>query len=61
MIGDEPDDMEIDTPKIYEPVSSLDTLQERLQMYLQQYNEAIRGGNIDLVFFKVWKLKYRIL
>ena len=51
--GDEPEDMEIDTPKIYEPIPDLDTLKERLQMFLQQYNEATRGGNIDLVFFKV--------
>ena len=51
--GDEPDDMELDTPKIYEPIVDLDSLKERLQSFLQQYNEATRGGDVDLVFFKV--------
>ena len=45
--------MELDTPKIYEPIVDLDSLKERLQSFLQQYNEATRGGDVDLVFFKV--------
>ncbi|GCB62030.1 hypothetical protein scyTo_0004192 [Scyliorhinus torazame] len=50
--GDEPDDMELEAPKIYEPIPSFDLLAERLQIYMEQYNEAIRGANMDLVFFK---------
>ncbi|XP_040552361.1 dynein axonemal heavy chain 5 isoform X2 [Gallus gallus] len=50
--GDEPDDVELKAPKIYEPIPSLDYLAERLQMFMQQYNESIRGSKMDLVFFK---------
>uniref|UniRef100_A0A669P3A4 AAA+ ATPase domain-containing protein n=1 Tax=Phasianus colchicus TaxID=9054 RepID=A0A669P3A4_PHACC len=47
--GDEPDDVELKAPKIYEPIPSLDYLAERLQMFMQQYNESIRGSKMDLI------------
>ncbi|XP_041923315.1 LOW QUALITY PROTEIN: dynein heavy chain 5, axonemal-like [Alosa sapidissima] len=50
--GDEPDDAEPETPKVYEPIPSYQVLSERLGFYLQQYNEAVRGSAMDLVFFK---------
>uniref|UniRef100_A0A8C8RI05 Dynein axonemal heavy chain 5 n=1 Tax=Pelusios castaneus TaxID=367368 RepID=A0A8C8RI05_9SAUR len=50
--GDEPDDAELEAPKMYESIPSFDNLAERLQMFLQQYNETIRGTHMDLVFFK---------
>ncbi|CAF0809445.1 unnamed protein product [Rotaria sordida] len=50
--GDEPEDFDFDAPKIYEPIASFDALEERLKMYLTQYNESIRGSGMDLVFFK---------
>ena len=50
--GEEPEDADMDAPKIYEPIPSLEGLEERLKMYLTQYNESIRGSGMDLVFFK---------
>ncbi|XP_025766322.1 dynein heavy chain 5, axonemal [Oreochromis niloticus] len=50
--GDEPEDAELEAPKVYEPIPSLDLLAERLSVFQQQYNEAVRGGAMDLVFFK---------
>ncbi|XP_052807224.1 dynein axonemal heavy chain 5-like isoform X2 [Mya arenaria] len=50
--GDEPDDADLDAPKIYEPIPSLNELAEKLNGYMEQYNETVRGGKMDLVFFK---------
>ncbi|CAI5671192.1 unnamed protein product [Oreochromis niloticus] len=50
--GDEPEDAELEALKVYEPIPSLDLLAERLSVFQQQYNEAVRGGAMDLVFFK---------
>ncbi|XP_021362874.1 dynein heavy chain 5, axonemal-like isoform X1 [Mizuhopecten yessoensis] len=50
--GDEPEDADMEAPKIYEPIPSLDILQERLLGYMEQYNETIRGTKMDMVFFK---------
>ncbi|XP_078247829.1 dynein axonemal heavy chain 5 isoform X3 [Pogona vitticeps] len=50
--GEEPEEAEADMPKVYEPVESFDQLKDRLNMFLQIYNESIRGAGMDLVFFK---------
>ncbi|XP_012940947.1 dynein heavy chain 5, axonemal [Aplysia californica] len=50
--GEEPEDADFDMPKIYEPIESFHQLEERLSMFLQQYNDSIRGAGMDLVFFK---------
>uniref|UniRef100_A0A8D0CSV5 Dynein, axonemal, heavy chain 5 n=1 Tax=Sander lucioperca TaxID=283035 RepID=A0A8D0CSV5_SANLU len=50
--GDEAEDTELEAPKVYEPIPSLDALAERLSVFQLQYNEAARGGAMDLVFFK---------
>ncbi|CAH8594477.1 unnamed protein product [Schistosoma turkestanicum] len=50
--GEEADDADFEAPKIYEPIISFEQLSDRLKMLMQMYNEAIRGGKLDLVFFK---------
>ncbi|XP_071801151.1 dynein axonemal heavy chain 5-like isoform X2 [Asterias amurensis] len=50
--GEEPDDADLDAPKIYEPIEEFDQLGARLNMFLAMYNEGIRGAKMDLVFFK---------
>jgi len=51
--GEEADDADLDAPKVYEPISSLDALADKLNSYMEQYNETVRGGKMDMVFFKV--------
>ena len=50
--GDETEETDMELPKVYEPVTSLEDLQERLTMFLGQYNEMVRGHGMDLVFFQ---------
>ncbi|XP_044298752.1 dynein axonemal heavy chain 5 [Varanus komodoensis] len=50
--GEEPQEAEADMPKVYEPSESFDLLKDRLNMFLQIYNESIRGTGMDLVFFE---------
>ncbi|EPY86356.1 dynein heavy chain 5, axonemal [Camelus ferus] len=49
--GETSEEADAEMPKIYEPVESFDHLKERLNMFLQLYNESIRGAGMDLVFF----------
>ncbi|CAI9729037.1 dynein heavy chain 5, axonemal-like [Octopus vulgaris] len=50
--GEEEADVEMEAPKVYEPISSYEQLAARLNTFMDQYNEAIRGSVMDLVFFK---------
>ena len=56
--GEEPDDADFEAPKIYEGIESLEQLNNRLVQFQEQYNETVRGGNMDLVFFKVTLSKF---
>ncbi|KAG8123396.1 hypothetical protein E2320_018801 [Naja naja] len=50
--GEEPEDYVFEAPKVYEAVPSFEFLSDKLQFYQRQYNENVRGGLLDLVFFK---------
>ncbi|KAM9386572.1 dynein axonemal heavy chain 5 [Phaethornis superciliosus] len=50
--GENSEEVNLDIPKIYEPIHSFHQLQNRLNMFLQTYNENIRGAGMDMVFFK---------
>lgn len=58
--GEEPEDADLEAPKVYEPVTSLDSLKERLGSFIASYNEMVRGGHMDLVFFKVQIIVWRL-
>ena len=49
--GEEVEDADMELPKIYEPIDSFKPLEDRLKIFLDQYNEILRGSNMDLVFF----------
>uniref|UniRef100_A0A2I3GCS9 Dynein axonemal heavy chain 5 n=1 Tax=Nomascus leucogenys TaxID=61853 RepID=A0A2I3GCS9_NOMLE len=49
--GETSEEADAETPKIYEPIESFIHLKERLSMFLQLYNESIRGAGMDMVFF----------
>uniref|UniRef100_A0A5F8GJ93 Dynein axonemal heavy chain 5 n=1 Tax=Monodelphis domestica TaxID=13616 RepID=A0A5F8GJ93_MONDO len=49
--GEDSEETDADMPKIYEPIESFNHLRDRLNMFLQIYNESIRGVGMDMVFF----------
>ncbi|KAI8431134.1 hypothetical protein MSG28_001183, partial [Choristoneura fumiferana] len=49
--GEEGEDADMELPKVYEPVFEYSELRERLEMFLAQFNEMVRGSGMDLVFF----------
>ncbi|CAH8651359.1 unnamed protein product [Schistosoma margrebowiei] len=50
--GDEPEDYIVEVPRIYEPIESFQQLSSRLEMFLHQYNESVRGARMNLVLFR---------
>lgn len=50
--GETSEEADTEMPKVYEPIESFDHLKERLNMFLQLYNESVRGAGMDLVFFE---------
>lgn len=49
--GEEGEEADMELPKVYEPVTEESQLRERLEMFLSQFNEMVRGVGMDLVFF----------
>lgn len=49
--GEEGEETDMELPKVYEPVTDMDLLRDRLKMFLMQFNEMVRGVGMDLVFF----------
>lgn len=37
---------------MYEPIESIESLKDRLNLFLSHYNESIRGAGMDMVFFQ---------
>ncbi|XP_051466218.1 dynein axonemal heavy chain 5 [Apus apus] len=52
IMDEKSEEVNLDIPKIYEPINSFHQLRNRLNMFLQTYNENIRGAGMDMVFFK---------
>ncbi|XP_052872308.1 dynein axonemal heavy chain 8 [Anopheles cruzii] len=51
--GDEGDDEgSLAAPKLYEKIVGFEETTARVQMFLEQYNEQVRGASMDLVFFR---------
>ena len=49
--GEEDGEGENELPKVYEPVLNFKVVSDRLIFFLEQYNDIMRGANMDLVFF----------
>lgn len=49
--GETSEEADAEMPKVYEAIESFDHLKERLNVFLQLYNESVRGAGMDLVFF----------
>jgi len=52
VLGEKSEEVHLGIPKIYEPICSFHQLRNRLNMFLQTYNENIRGTGMDMVFFE---------
>jgi len=50
-LGEEVEDTDMELPKIYEPIETFKQLEDRLKYFLDQYNDIVRGSDMDLVFF----------
>ena len=49
--GDEGNDADLESPKVYEPMDTFVPVIQRLTTFQDQYNDIIRGAGMDLVFF----------
>ena len=49
--GEEDHETDVDLPRVYEPLDDTSVLTDKLRGFLDQYNDLLRGANMDLVFF----------
>ncbi|XP_047906156.2 dynein axonemal heavy chain 5 isoform X2 [Anser cygnoides] len=50
--GEKLEEVNLDIPKIYEPIYCFHQLRNCLNKFLQTYNENVRGTGMDMVFFE---------
>ena len=49
--GEEDHEADVDLPRVYEPLEDTGLLVDKLNVFLDQYNDILRGANMDIVFF----------
>lgn len=49
--GEEDENVQLDAPKVYEEIASFDFVKAKITDYMNQYNQTVPGGKLDLVFF----------
>ena len=49
--GEEDHEADVELPRVYEPLENTTLLVDKLRVFLEQYNDILRGANMDLVFF----------
>lgn len=52
VLGEKLEEVNLGIPKIYEPIYCFHQLRNRLNKFLQTYNENVRGTGMDMVFFE---------
>ena len=49
--GEEDHETDVELPRVYEPLENTNILVDKLKVFLEQYNDILRGANMDIVFF----------
>lgn len=52
VVGEKSEEVNLDIPRVYEPIYSFHQLRNRLNQFLQAYNGNVRGAGMDMVFFE---------
>lgn len=50
--GEEGEDVSLEPPKLYEEIPSFEETTARVRMFMEQFNEQVRGASMDMVFFR---------
>lgn len=49
--GEEDENISLDAPKIYEEITTFESVKEKVLSFMKQFNELMRSYKLDLVFF----------